>query len=617
MAGLEQRPRPMPNAFNFAASPFDCLTPDEQALVRDGVDIAYFPEGAVVLDAGSAPTHLFVIIKGHVVQTEGDEVLASYGPDDSFDGRALVAGRTGSRFTVAEELIAYQLARETVGELIARNTAFGALLFSDLGHKLGTLAQRADRHELQSLTLARVDQAYLRAAHVVDAATDIVSVVRLFHVERTTSVLVSGLPQGGLGIFTGTTLQRAILDGRPLERLAVGEFASQPVFTVRADDQLGDALVVLLRARVHRLAVLDAQGQVLGILEALDLFSFLANHSHLITVQIEQAADLQALEQAAAQITRLVAALHRGGTRIALMARLVQQLNARLFERAWQMLASPDLVAHSCLFVMGSEGRGEQLLKTDQDNGLLLRDGYVPPQDLDAICARFSAQLQRFGYPECPGGIMLSNPLWRGTVADFGRRVREWLILPSPQGLMHLAIFLDAHAVAGDAALLAQVRRDLMALALDSDAQVARFASAVDAFAHEPGSWWERLLGRGDEGAPVHLKKAGIFPIVHGVRSLALAHHIAATGTAERLAALVAEGVLDEVQGRELLEGLHFLMGLRLQAGLAEIDLGRPVTGHVDPARLSSLERDLLKDTLAVVRRFRELLRQRLRLDAV
>ncbi|WP_374006623.1 putative nucleotidyltransferase substrate binding domain-containing protein [Delftia lacustris] len=617
MAGLEQRPRPMPNAFNFAASPFDCLTPDEQALVRDGVDIAYFPEGAVVLDAGSAPTHLFVIIKGHVVQTEGDEVLASYGPDDSFDGRALVAGRTGSRFTVAEELIAYQLARETVGELIARNTAFGALLFSDLGHKLGTLAQRADRHDLQSLTLARVDQAYLRAAHVVDAATDIVSVVRLFHAERTTCVLVSGLPQGGLGIFTGTTLQRAILDGRPLERLAVGEFASQPVFTVRADDQLGDALVVLLRARVHRLAVLDAQGQVLGILEALDLFSFLANHSHLITVQIEQAADLQALEQAAGQITRLVAALHRGGTRIALMARLVQQLNTRLFERAWQMLAPPDLVAHSCLFVMGSEGRGEQLLKTDQDNGLLLRDGYAPPQDLDAICARFSAQLQRFGYPECPGGIMLSNPLWRGTVADFGRRVREWLILPSPQGLMHLAIFLDAHAVAGDAALLAQVRRDLMALALDSDAQVARFASAVDAFAHEPGSWWERLLGRGDEGAPVHLKKAGIFPIVHGVRSLALAHHIAATGTAERLTALVAEGVLDEVQGRELLEGLHFLMGLRLQAGLAEIDLGRPVTGHVDPARLSSLERDLLKDTLAVVRRFRELLRQRLRLDAV
>ncbi|WP_280191307.1 putative nucleotidyltransferase substrate binding domain-containing protein [Delftia sp. PS-11] len=606
----------MPSAFNFAASPFDCLTPREQALVRDGVDIAYYPEGAVVLDVGSAPTHLFIIIKGHVVQSEGDEVLATYGPDDSFDGRALVAGRASSRFTVAEELVAYQLARETVNELIACNAAFGALLFSDLGHKLGTLARRADRHERQSLTLARVDQAYLRPAHVVDAATDIVSVARLFQAERTTCVLVAGLP-GGLGIFTATALQRTILDGRALEHLCVGEFASSPVVTVRASDQLGDAMVMLLRARVHRLAVLDDGGQVMGILEALDLFSFLANQSHLITVQIEQAQDLPALEQAAAQVTRLVAALQRGGTRVGLMARLVQQLNARLFERAWQMLAPPQLVAHSCLFVMGSEGRGEQLLKTDQDNGLLLRDGYVPPEDLDAICQRFSQVLERFGYPECPGRIMLSNPEWRGSASDFARRVREWLILPGPEGLMRLAIFLDAHAVAGDAALLAGARQTLVALAIDNDALIARFASAADAFGEEPGNWWSRLLGRGDGDGAVHLKKAGIFPIVHGVRSLALAHRIVATSTAERIAALVSEGVLDESLGRELLEGLHFLMGLRLQAGLAEIDLGRPVTGHVEPARLSSLERDLLKDTLAVVRRFKVLLRQRLRLDAV
>jgi CBS domain-containing protein len=359
----------MPNAFNFAVSPFDCLTPDEQALVCSGVDIAYFPEGAVVLDRGMAPTHLFVIIKGHVEQTEGEQLLASYGPEDCFDGRALVAGRASSRFVVVEELVAYQLAHETVNELIARNTAFGALLFADLGHKLGTLAQRADQHERQSLTLMRVEQAFVRPAHVVDAATDIVSVTRLFQEQRTTSVLVSGLPQG-IGIFSNTTLQRAILDGRPLAQLAVGEFASSPVISVRASDQLGDAMALLLRARVHRLAVLDGDGQVCGMLEALDLFSFLANHSHLILVQIEQAGDLQALEHPAAQITQLLSALHRGGTRIALMAQLVQQLNARLFERAWQMLAPADLVANSCLFVMGSEGRGEQLLKTDQDNGL-------------------------------------------------------------------------------------------------------------------------------------------------------------------------------------------------------------------------------------------------------
>jgi CBS domain-containing protein len=603
----------MPNAFNFAASPFDCLSPDEQRLVRASVDIAYFPEGAVVLEQGAVPTHLFILIKGFVTQSEGDEVQATYGPDDSFDGRGLVAGRASSRFVAAEEVVAYQLAHETVNELIARNASFGALLFSDIGHKLSVLAQRPDQHERQSLTLARVDEAYLRPAHTVSADCDIVTVVKLFQAQRTTSVLVTGRA-GGLGIFTNTTLQRAILDGRPLDQLAVGELASSPVVTVRASDTLGDAMALLLRARVHRLVVLGEDDQVRGILEALDLFSFLSNHSHLITVQIEQAQDLEALAQAAAQTTRLIAALHRSGTRIGLMARLVQQLNARLFERAWGMVAPADLVAHSCVFVMGSEGRGEQLLKTDQDNGLVLRDGYAPPPDLDAICQRFSAILERFGYPECPGRIMLSNPAWRGTASAFTQRARQWLLQPDGDSLMNLAIFLDAHAVAGDAALLAQVRSGLMALATDNDALVARFAAVVEQFG-VASSWWNRLLGLGDDARHINLKKAGIFPIVHGVRSLALARHVGATGTAERISALVADGTLDAALGQELVQSLHFLMGLRLQAGLMEIDLGRPVTGNADPRHLSSLERDLLKDALAVVKRFKALLHQRLRLD--
>lgn len=603
----------MPNAFNFAASPFDCLSPDERRLVRASVDIAYFPEGAVVLEQGAVPTHLFILIKGFVTQSEGDEVQATYGPDDSFDGRGLVAGRASSRFVAAEEVVAYQLAHETVNELIARNASFGALLFSDIGHKLSVLAQRPDQHERQSLTLARVDEAYLRPAHTVSADCDIVAVVKLFQAQRTTSVLVTGLAVG-LGIFTNTTLQRAILDGRPLDQLAVGELASSPVVTVRASDTLGDAMALLLRARVHRLVVLGEDDQVRGILEALDLFSFLSNHSHLITVQIEQAQDLEALAQAAAQTTRLIAALHRSGTRIGLMARLMQQLNARLFERAWGMVAPADLVAHSCVFVMGSEGRGEQLLKTDQDNGLVLRDGYVPPPDLDAICQRFSAILERFGYPECPGRIMLSNPAWRGTASAFTQRARQWLLQPDGDSLMNLAIFLDAHAVAGDAALLAQVRSGLMALATDNDALVARFAAVVEQFG-VASSWWNRLLGLGDDARHINLKKAGIFPIVHGVRSLALARHVGATGTAERISALVADGTLDAALGQELVQSLHFLMGLRLQAGLMEIDLGRPVTGNADPRHLSSLERDLLKDALAVVKRFKALLHQRLRLD--
>ena len=109
--------------------------------MRDSVDIAYFRAGETLLDPGIEPAHLFVVIKGHVSQFDGDEQVATYGPDDCFDGRSLVAGRASSRFVAAEEVVAYQLAKAAVNALISRNATFGALLFSDLSIKLGALAR--------------------------------------------------------------------------------------------------------------------------------------------------------------------------------------------------------------------------------------------------------------------------------------------------------------------------------------------------------------------------------------------------------------------------------------------------------------------------------------------
>ena len=137
----------MPNAFPFSLSPFDCLDPDERRQVRGSVDIAYFPQQAVILEPGATPSHLFVIVKGYVQQMDEGEVVATLGPDDCFDGRSLVAGRVSSRFVAAQEVVGCQLARQTVIELIASNATFGALLFDDLGHKLSVLAERQQQRE--------------------------------------------------------------------------------------------------------------------------------------------------------------------------------------------------------------------------------------------------------------------------------------------------------------------------------------------------------------------------------------------------------------------------------------------------------------------------------------
>ena len=605
----------MPNAFNFSVSPFDCLDASEQRLVRDHVNVAYFRPGEVLLDAGDVPQHLFVLIKGYVQQFDGSELLATYGPDDSFDGRALVAGRAGSRFVAVDEVLAYELSHEAVNALIASNDTFSALLFSALGQKVQAVAGRNAEREMQSLHMAHVDEALLSPPHAVPADMDIVSVVRLFQAEKTSNVLVRDdvAQPPRWGIFTTSGLQRAILDGRPLDRLPVGELASWELITVRPDDQVGEALVLMQRHGVHRVVVQD-DGKILGLLESLDLFGFLSNHSMLIDRRLRAATDLDALARAAAQMNDMIRRQYRGGTRVALLARLVQDLNGRLFEQAWQLIAPPELVQNSCLLVMGSEGRGEQLLKTDQDNALLLRDGYVAPDDLPAICARFSEALARFGYPPCPGHVMLSNATWRGTVQDFARRVRKWLVLPEADSLINLAVFMDAHAVCGDAELLASLRRQVFGMLADDDAMMSRFAAVVDAFG-DGTRWWRRMLGGGE--ANLNVKKAGMFPLVHGVRSMALAERIDATSTEARIRALHEAGALDAETAQELTESLYFFMGLRLKAGLDEMDRGQPVSGKVDLAGLTPLERDLLKDALAAVRRFRAQLRLRFRLGAV
>ncbi|VTU36220.1 putative signal-transduction protein containing cAMP-binding and CBS domains [Variovorax sp. PBS-H4] len=333
-----------------------------------------------------------------------------------------------------------------------------------------------------------------------------------------------------------------------------------------------------------------------------------------IARQIDTAAGVSDLAGSAARVDAMVALLHDGGLKIERIAKLVGDLNKRLIARLWSLLAPPALVANGCLVVMGSEGRGEQLLKTDQDNALLLRDGFECP-GLERIAAQFSGALAELGYPPCPGGIMLVNPLWRQPLAAFREALRDWVYGGAPEGPMHLAIFVDSRVVAGDATLLEQALDHLDVILDRTDVFFARFASAIERFdAH--ANWWHRLVARGDDEA-LDLKKLGTFPIVHGVRALALQQRLRATGTQERLRLLVERQLLDPLLARDVLDALHFLMGLKLSCQLRQKQAGRVPGNLVRPSELATLERETLRGALNIVRRFRGEIHLRFRLDAL
>lgn len=472
------------------------------------------------------------------------------------------------------------------------------------------------QREMLSLVTARVRDAYVRKPHYVDGALDLVSVCRELSAHGLTHALVRDSVGGQerLGMFTTTDLRDALLLQEPPASLAVREVARFALIEVDADADLFEALWLMVQHRVHRVLVRDGTA-VLGVLGQLDLVSFVANHSHIVALQIDDATTVDELRTAAERIDAMVGLLNDGGIKIERIARLVGELNHRLFARLWGLVAPADLVANSCLLVMGSEGRGEQIVKTDQDNALLLRDGFEQYPQLAAVATRFNAALAEFGYPPCPGQIMLTNPLWRRSETQLREALHGWIYGSDEQGPMHLAIFFDAVAVAGNSHLLEAARQHLDAILVGSDAFLARFAAAADQF-DAPGSWWLRLTTRSDDPL-LDLKKLGTFPIVHGVRALSLKHRVRERGTAERIRRLVEAHHLGADLGRDLHEALHYLMGLKLRQQLRQRASGQAPDNGVRLSELSLMDGDQLKDALAIVKRFRALLRQHFHLDTL
>lgn len=606
----------MPNAFNFSALPFNSLTQAERTLLGANLDIVYFTAQDVILEADATTKALFVVIKGHVAQMEDDETVHIFGTGDTFDARALAAGRSSHRFIAQDEVLAYAIDAAVVQTLIADNATFSALLFADLGKKLSTIAQHRDQHAMRSLALSRLDATNLHPPHYVDYNTSLTEVAHIMHTQRTSHVLVrdtESQPQR-LGIFSTADLPRAINIGLDLSTLAVGDLATFGLITLRPEDPMGDALTTMLRHRIHRIVVADGE-DVLGTLESLDVFSFLSNHSHLILSQIEQSQSIEDLAHAAEHTTSMVQLLSKNGTDIGLIGRLVHEINLRLIARTWQLTATPELVENSCLLVLGSEARGEQLFKTDQDNALIVADNYT--DEVDATCAQFSENLGYLGYPPCPGNIMVNNPAWRGTTSSWKKRLHTWQAKADNDSLMHLAIFQDAQCACGNETLLQQVQQYFHQTTAHNELLLHRFAAPAVQFTDSTSSWLSRILTRDSNQKPLNIKKSGIFPIVHGIRSLALSHgiQINSSSTMQRIDALIQAGALQRDFGEELIHTLHFFMRLRLQHNLQQIEQGVPLNAKVDLRHLTAMERDLLKDTLGVVRNFKDILSQRFKLD--
>ena len=167
------------------------------------------------------------------------------------------------------------------------------------------------------------------------------------------------------------------------------------------------------------------------------------------------------------------------------------------------------------------------------------------------------------------------------------------------------------------ASLLRAARAHALNLIAGSDIFIARLAGAINQFKEPCSAWWTRFSKLRGAGAPTFdLKKLGTFPIVHGARALALEHRLDALSTVDRLRALASQQFLSQELARDLVETLHFMMTLKLRNNLRQIALRQPVNNLVELTGLSTLDRDQIKNAVAIIKQFRLHLQLHYRLEA-
>ncbi|MBR9884601.1 MAG: cyclic nucleotide-binding/CBS domain-containing protein [Oceanospirillales bacterium] len=595
----------MTDSFKMDNVPFSLLDESEQALVSANLDLGYFQQGEKIIAAGEVPEGVHVILKGKVRESEaGDEqqhVFVHYENEDYFGGWSALRGRAIHDFIADEETICHILPTRILLELMQSNALFADYFQQDFTVKSEIAAQHGKGQDMAEFMLSKITSATIREPLVVEQGTSIREATRLMRENKADCVLAR--KGGRYGMVTGTDLLDAVvlkeldLDGD------VAEIASYRLVTSDPDDYLFNALVMMTQQQIERVVVMSGQS-MLGVVELTDVLSYFSSHSHVIGIRIERASSIADLREAAQGLNDLIKALISTGVKIRFTMDLLAAMNGRIIAKLFDLVIPADMQPHVCLIVMGSEGRGEQIMKTDQDNALIYRDG-LSWSTMQKTMASFSEQLISFGFPPCPGNIMVSNPEWVNSVGDWTQKLSDWAETCEGEAQMKLAIAVDAKPVAGNQALFKVARNWFLRHLRNNDVFFSHFARAAIEF-DTPLTFFGNIKDKSE----LDIKKGGIFPIVHGVRTLALEHRILSTNTYKRIEALIEAGQMHEKDGKEIAEALSLFVQLRLRQQMRRVEESEdgfdPTPNLIELERLNKMERDLLRDALQVVKSFKK-----------
>jgi CBS domain-containing protein len=605
--------------FLSSIHPFESLTTNQLDFFVENIDIVYFKENEIVQKQGNNPEYLFFILKGLVQEKQESEVLSIYSKNEIFDSVSLIENYSKNSFITAEETICYILPREIFINTLHENQVLEKYFFQSISEKLNNNIHHEKNKEMANIMVAKVKDATIHKAVIIDTQKSIFEAAQIIKKEKVPTVLLKDENDEMYIVTDSDFRQKVILDRMDFDDKII-KIATKGLVYVNEDDFLFNAQLIMAKHGLKRVVVKNNKDEITGILDQISLSSFFATNTFSVSNKIVKAETVEELKIASLSFIKIIKSLNAKGVKIEFISRLINQLNKKLLDKLYKILAPRELYEKSCLVVMGSEGRGEQILKTDQDNALIIRDDCnISDEELQEFTNKFTETLVDFGFPRCEGNIMVSNPYWCRKESDFKNLIFKWINEPSGDNFMNIAIFYDAVCVSGNKDLIISLKEYLFKVAGNTQTFYSHFAKVISSFDVPLGFFDGFVFNNKDDKHKneIDIKKGGIFIIVQGIRSLSLENKLLNTSTAKRIQRLIDMEILDAEFGKELTMAFNFLTNLKLKSNLEKLDKKATIDNYINPNELNTMEKDLLKDSFKIVSKLKKKLEFHFKLNYV
>jgi len=612
--------------FLSGIAPFSFLPEEDVEQAASRLSMVQYPRDTILfVQERSRVGYLYILQKGSVEryyeENHRKTMVEMLQEGDLYGGISMLLndGISVRTLQVTEKSYFYLLPKQDFMDLCRRHETFTEYFTDIFGKRMlqksysAIIAktQRAQEEGLQFLNRP-VSSLYPRPPIFGSLDMTIRQAAGKMNAEKISSVFLQNAEGQCVGVVTERDLARKVTAvGYEVER-PVSEIMSAPVHSIPQQALIFEALMSMMREDFRHLAVTDGNGRVVGILSNRDLLAAQGRSPLFLIREITDASGMDGIVEKHAQLPRMLRSLIAGGATAKNLTRFITTVSDAILKKIMTFTldrCGPPPAPFSFM-ILGSEGRREQTLKTDQDNAIVFED--VPDQKLPEVREYFlhfgeiaCGLLDQAGYAFCTGDVMAKNPKWCQPLSKWKEYFSTWIHTAEAEDLLQASIFFDFRHGYGDAQIIGRLREHLFD-SLGGWSGFFRHLTENALHFKPPIGFLGNFVveSKGEHRSKFDIKSA-MTPIVDLARVYALKHRIAETNTLERLNYLRLKQVLSSQEYEELEKAYGFLMQLRfVRQVTAAIDEDSGPDNYINPKKLTGIEQKMLKEIFKRVEKF-------------